>query len=129
MNIGADDGAMPSSRAASPANSPPHDRPAAPGQSPGGAKLLGSEFAELLTCMVEVKVMAKPPGPIGTSVADDIACQRAGVARVPWTRGYDRSGCSAGSVGLGGGAIFEADLVASPVVEDLDVVEQDRAHL
>lgn len=30
--------------------------------------------------------------------------------RVPWTRGYGRSGCVAGSVDLGGGAIPEAEL-------------------
>lgn len=32
-------------------------------------------------------------------------------------------------MGLGWGAVFEAGLVAGAVVEGLDVVEQDRAHL
>jgi hypothetical protein len=35
-----------------------------------------------------------------------------GVATISWTRGYDGSGCSVGSVGLGGGAVVEVDLVA-----------------
>ena len=35
-----------------------------------------------------------------------------GVATILWTRGYDGSGCSVGSVGLGGSAVIEVDLVA-----------------
>ena len=37
---------------------------------------------------------------------------RHGVATILWTRGYDGSGCSVGSVGLGGSAVIEVDLVA-----------------
>ncbi len=37
---------------------------------------------------------------------------RSGVAPVSWTRGFGSSGCSVGSVGLGGGAVVEAGLVA-----------------
>jgi integrase/recombinase XerC len=41
-----------------------------------------------------------------------VSSGRPGVARVPWTRGYGRSGCLTGSVGLGGGPVFQPDLVA-----------------
>ena len=38
--------------------------------------------------------------------------EKLGVATILWTRGYDGSGCSVGSVGLGGSAVIEVDLVA-----------------
>ena len=43
--------------------------------------------------------------------------------------GFGRSACQSCVVDLGWGAVVEAGLVAGAVVEGLDVVEDDRAHL
>jgi hypothetical protein len=50
-------------------------------------------------------ILRSRSGPVAVSLKN-------GVARVWWTRGYSGSGCLAGSVGLGGGAVSEAGLVA-----------------